>query len=225
MHKDSHKWPTRKRQPAQKRFIRKTAPGMICPKCRDFIMYDTTTNEYFCWRRECEFRESFDEYRETLDDIHTTLSRKRYIDSVAHSKAMADRRTRQAQWKADLGPVVYYIQFRDAIKIGTTADPSDRLVNLPWERVLMMEPGDMKVERHRHNQFRDHRIHGEWFLDCEEIRTHIADSTERLVREGWFEFRFPDSPSFPWERGEVSVPGIPYLTREEVVRRFDSPAS
>ena len=53
MHKDSHRWPTRERQPAQKRFVRKKAPGMICPKCRDWIMYDTQTNEYSasCRRR------------------------------------------------------------------------------------------------------------------------------------------------------------------------------
>lgn len=182
MHKDSHKWPARKREPAQTRFIRKKSPGMICPKCRDFIMYDTKTNEYFCWRNECEFRESFDNYRKTLDDIHLTLARKQYIDTAKQSKALAEQHTRQAQWKADLGPVVYYIKFRDAIKIGTTGDPSDRLVNLPWESVLLMEPGDVKVESHRHNQFREWRLHGEWFLDCDAIRSHVAETNERLVQ-------------------------------------------
>jgi Meiotically Up-regulated Gene 113 (MUG113) protein len=70
--------------------------------------------------------------------------------------------------------VVYYIQFDDRVKIGTTAHIHDRLGQLPYDRLLGLEPGGYDVERRRHDQFRLCRIRGEWFAASEELLQHAA---------------------------------------------------
>ncbi|MRG59548.1 GIY-YIG nuclease family protein [Agromyces sp. CFH 90414] len=74
--------------------------------------------------------------------------------------------------------VVYYVRWRDRVKIGTSASPRRRLAVLPVEEVLAFEPGDRLLERRRHEQFAAHRFAGtEWFALHADIRAHVADLT------------------------------------------------
>jgi len=79
----------------------------------------------------------------------------------------------------DLAPprvdVVYYIRFDDRIKIGTTANPRQRLGRLWHHEVLAFERGDRGVERRRHEQFGAWRFgRTEWFAVNEVLDEHVA---------------------------------------------------
>ena len=73
--------------------------------------------------------------------------------------------------------VVYYIEFGDRIKIGTSRNLPGRLKDLTYDRLLAIEPGNHAVEHMRHLEFAAHRVNGEWFTDNGDLRTHI----DRLV--------------------------------------------
>lgn len=71
---------------------------------------------------------------------------------------------------------VYYIQFADGIKIGTTHSLGTRLRTfcLPDSALLAVEPGGFDVERSRHQFFAESRIgRSEVFKDSPKIRSHI----------------------------------------------------
>ncbi len=51
--------------------------------------------------------------------------------------------------------VVYYIRWRDQIKIGTSINPRMRLAALPHDEVLAFERGGRSLEQRRHAQFAD----------------------------------------------------------------------
>jgi hypothetical protein len=72
--------------------------------------------------------------------------------------------------------VVYYIRYRDQIKIGTSSNPRLRLASLPHDEVLAFERGDRRVEQRRHAQFAEHRFAGtEWFAVHDALLAHIAE--------------------------------------------------
>jgi hypothetical protein len=78
----------------------------------------------------------------------------------------------------DLAPprvdVVYYIRFKGRIKIGTSANPRQRLATLPWDEILAFERGARPLEQRRHLQFASHRIpRTEWFEPNDELDTHV----------------------------------------------------
>lgn len=71
--------------------------------------------------------------------------------------------------------VVYYIRYRDRIKIGTTANPRQRLARIWHDEVLAFERGDRLVEHRRHEQFAAWRLgRSEWFAGAPEIEEHIG---------------------------------------------------
>jgi hypothetical protein len=78
-----------------------------------------------------------------------------------------------------LGPrvdVVYYVRWRDQVKIGTTANARRRLAALPVEEVLAFELGDRTVERRRHAQFAAYRFpRTEWFQVHDELLALTAE--------------------------------------------------
>lgn len=69
--------------------------------------------------------------------------------------------------------VVYYLRFRDRVKIGTTSDLRHRLIAIPHDEIMALEPGDMSLERSRHQQFAAHRVHGEWFRLADPLVEHM----------------------------------------------------
>jgi len=71
--------------------------------------------------------------------------------------------------------VVYYLRFRDRVKIGTSAQPRQRLRAIRHDELLAFERGDRMIERRRHTQFAADRLGGsEWFDRSEALDAHIA---------------------------------------------------
>jgi hypothetical protein len=76
--------------------------------------------------------------------------------------------------------VVYYLRFRDRIKIGTSGRPRARLAQLRYEELLAFERGGRELEQQRHAQFADARFPGsEWFVSNHALTRHI-----RVVARG-----------------------------------------
>lgn len=89
----------------------------------------------------------------------------------------------------DLAPprvdVVYYLRHGDRLKIGTTANPRQRLGAIWHEEVLAFERGDRGLERRRHEQFAADRFPGsEWFHLTPRLREHVA-SVAAGVADPW----------------------------------------
>jgi hypothetical protein len=81
--------------------------------------------------------------------------------------------------------VVYYVRWRNQVKIGTTANPRRRLAALPVEEVLAFERGDRLVERRRHEQFAAHRFpRTEWFQIHDEL-TALTDELRAGADDPW----------------------------------------
>lgn len=81
--------------------------------------------------------------------------------------------------------VVYYLGYADRVKIGTTANPRQRLAAIWHEDLLAFERGDRAVERRRHAQFAEERYERtEWFRLSERLRSHIA-SVAAGVDDPW----------------------------------------
>jgi hypothetical protein len=80
----------------------------------------------------------------------------------------------------DIGGVVYFVEGAGgALKIGFARKIEQRLAELQTGspvrlRVVCTIKGGIKLEREYHRKFAEHRLHGEWFRDCREIRKEIA---------------------------------------------------
>jgi T5orf172 domain len=84
--------------------------------------------------------------------------------------------------------VVYYVRYRDQIKIGTSANPRLRLASIPHDEVLAFERGGRRVEQRRHAQFAAHRFPGtEWFAVHDTLLEHIADLSDG-VDDPWRQY-------------------------------------
>ncbi len=73
--------------------------------------------------------------------------------------------------------VVYYLRYGERVKIGTTANPRQRLAAIWHDQLLAFEPGDRRLERRRHADFAAERLGGEWFRLSDALRDHIAALT------------------------------------------------
>ena len=72
--------------------------------------------------------------------------------------------------------IVYYLRFEDRIKIGTTANPRQRLSRLWHDEVLAFEKGDRLVEHRRHQEFAASRLgRSEWFAASQDLEEHVRD--------------------------------------------------
>jgi hypothetical protein len=70
--------------------------------------------------------------------------------------------------------VVYYVRFRDRVKIGTSGNPRQRFAAIRHEEVLAFERGDRRVEQRRHADFAEERAGtSEWFALSDRLRRHI----------------------------------------------------
>lgn len=84
--------------------------------------------------------------------------------------------------------VVYYIRYRDRVKIGTSTNPRLRLAALPHDEVLAFERGGRALEQRRHAQFADGRFAGtEWFAVHDALLGHIAELREG-VDDPWAQY-------------------------------------
>jgi hypothetical protein len=83
---------------------------------------------------------------------------------------------------------VYYLRFRDRIKIGTSATPRTRLAQLRFDELLAFEPGGRAVEQRRHVEFGDYRFpRSEWFRSHAELELHISE-VATLVGDPWMAY-------------------------------------
>jgi hypothetical protein len=81
--------------------------------------------------------------------------------------------------------VVYYLRAGDRIKIGTSANPRQRLAQLSFDELLAFERGTRVLEQRRHAQFSAHRFgRGEWFGAHDELLAHI-DELRAGVDDPW----------------------------------------
>ena len=72
--------------------------------------------------------------------------------------------------------VVYYVRYDDRIKIGTSANPRQRLSAIWHDELLAFERGDRAVERRRHAQFAvDRYPRTEWFRRSSALEAHITE--------------------------------------------------
>lgn len=85
--------------------------------------------------------------------------------------------------------VVYYLRMRDdtgdRVKIGTTANPRQRLGRIAHQDLLGFERGDRTLERQRHAEFAASRYPGtEWFRVTPELLAHV-DVVAAGVPDPW----------------------------------------
>lgn len=72
--------------------------------------------------------------------------------------------------------VVYYVRWRERVKIGTSANPRRRLAAIPHDEVLAFERGGRHLEQRRHADFAASRWPGsEWFRLDDPLIRHIAE--------------------------------------------------
>lgn len=71
--------------------------------------------------------------------------------------------------------VVYYVRYRDSIKIGTSGNPRSRLGQLMFDDLLAFERGGRPTEQKRHRQFAELRLGtSEWFAAGDALLRHVA---------------------------------------------------
>lgn len=85
--------------------------------------------------------------------------------------------------------VVYYLRYRDTIKIGTSSNPRMRLAQVRHDELLAFERGDRHREHARHVQFAEERLErSEWFATSDRLLDHIAQLTAG-VDDPWNQYR------------------------------------
>lgn len=60
-------------------------------------------------------------------------------------------------------PSVYFVRYRDRVKIGYSIDPLTRIKAHPFDEILAIVPGDRTAEKRAHAAFAHLRENGEWF--------------------------------------------------------------
>lgn len=104
---------------------------------------------------------------------------------IEWSRREKARRDEELAQKGSVG-FVYFAYREGHIKIGSSADPLRRLRSLALGGVVMpngVQPGELQLlaterggqsrERELHVEFAKHRVAGEWFEDCIELRQYI----------------------------------------------------
>lgn len=82
---------------------------------------------------------------------------------------------------------VYFVSAPGRIKIGYTMQPDQRLkhlrsMDMEQLEMIAVKDGTRRIEHALHALVADHRIRGEWFKDCPEVRLVIGDFlSDKLV--------------------------------------------
>lgn len=176
----------------------------ICPDCKIWIVRDRQEDMFLCL--QCGRKETRQEFRQTL--IGNIAASQKEWRKQRERDARRDRLRRalnRDEFREQIG-AVYYIQLRDLIKIGTTVDLRSRLSNLPWDTLLLTEPGYYEVENKRHRQFADLRHDGEWFRADQPLLEFIEQRRQELQEDN--RKRYGDRPDFPWKKRSVNPPSV-----------------
>lgn len=125
-------------------------------------------------------------HRESFADFYVYCARRwgmrpeqvdRYIAIAEGAPPVAPARE---QVEESAGRYVYFIAGGGLIKIGVANDVRARFNSIrtmsPAPLTLLgFTSGSVALERELHERFSQHRQHGEWFTDCQEIRDYLAE--------------------------------------------------
>lgn len=147
---------------------------LSCPACTKPLRFDKPDHTFEC--RRCGARFTPSQMQRSIESSNRLARRQEDELLRLKREALAEEdRIRRALMGEGHTAVVYYIRFRDAVKIGTSTDVANRLLAHPWEELVAIEPGGQTVERRRHRDLRAARIDGEWFELTGKVRDYIAD--------------------------------------------------
>ena len=161
-----------------------------CPECLQWMIRDRKKDLFLCLG--CGRKETRAEFTQTV--------RRNRLTAIPNQTS--EKMLRQLLDEPSYG-VVYYVKFGDAVKIGTSMKLNTRLDVIPWDEVLLTEPGGYRLEKARHKKFaRSHRMR-EWFNLTPELQQFIDEKREELkdVNERYWQ----SMPAFPWPYG-TSIP-------------------
>lgn len=191
------------------RYVLPKMTPLICPACPKCIDYHKPTNTFAC--RHCggkfttaQVKASNNARAAAVDHKRNDRLRRQMEEKLARW-ADQDRVRRTLLEDGDTS-VVYYIRFRDTVKIGTSIDVASRLKLHPWEELVAIEPGGRKVEQRRHKALQAHRVDGEWFELTDEVREYIADINR--VNAAWYAEVFACAGPLPAAKAGAKFPRL-----------------
>ena len=88
---------------------------------------------------------------------------KAYVRIAQHLDVLKDAMMKDVVRSDPRTPSVYFVRYRDRIKIGYSIDPRDRIKAHPVDEILAVVPGGRAAERAFHLQWAHLRENGEWF--------------------------------------------------------------
>lgn len=183
-------------------------PGLNCPGCLNRITYSEKANAFRC--QKCGGRFTTMQMQQHVEAMAQVTFEQRSLaaDTERAENSAQDKRARRnaahAKKMYDTS-VVYFIRFRDAVKVGTTTDLSTRMNELPWEEIVGIAPGGIHAEVQHHRNLRPYRIHGEWFELTDEVAAYIQRVNEDHAT--WYDAVFRASGQLPVQRG-ASLPSL-----------------
>lgn len=219
------------------RVIRKWTPDSdtyACPRCRTSITTWHRDPELCTFRvtrsRECGEKADITQPMPLCIEHHQALTfafitpnaLERYATEQQRERAHRLHELEQRDAEDGIGTnVVYYIRRDTRIKIGTTCNLTQRMLDLQPDEILAVEPGSYELEHRRHEQFAHLRVRGEWFTPALDLLDHIA-----AVKERRNDALAADAPM---TIGEASIwTGVPagtirrWLSEDRLVRRSDT---
>ena len=176
-----------------------------CPGCSHDLLRDNRSGKLVCFN--CRGAFTVEQVKQSMDGRARLEAERRRAEVLERNRVYRQElRERAAQERKDAATVgvVYYIRFRDAVKIGTTINPDARLRDHPWDELLALEPGGRKTERLRHVELHKHRLTGEWFELNDAVSRHI----EGVKRDNadWFANVFWTIEGLPSQRRDTVFP-------------------
>lgn len=92
---------------------------------------------------------------------------------------------------------VYFLQCEDRIKVGYSHNPGARVKELATGApapvtLLAMVRGPRSLETNIHRRLRDHRVSGEWFRDCRDVRALMDEVLATGECEPRSDFCYPE---------------------------------
>lgn len=176
--------------------------ALKCPGCLDRIKYIEESNTFRCYKCGGSFTSA--QMDRHVDAMAQETFKRRRIDAANERAEIGAREKRERQAAAEARKihdtsVVYFIRFRDAVKVGTTGDLSARMNDLPWEEIIGLAPGGIHVEVKHHRNLRPYRIYGEWFELTDEVVEYIHQVNETNAQ--WYSGVFREAGTLPLRRG------------------------
>ncbi len=144
---------------------------------------ETSKGRHDLWRQVADWKKHReDEDEKAKEEYYARMAKEREASYRRDNAAERVNGRACAAANDNVASYVYFITDGEAIKIGKANNPRSRLSGLQTSHhkplyILALMPGNEGLERTLHSRFYNFRIRGEWFKDCEEIRTFIKASS------------------------------------------------